>query len=365
MPWSYQRFPLPCRSDYFTPDVEHEDDEISDEMTLDFNDMPCCNDPVLGDSDLPCDRIKTCDDTKSSKPQKQKSSIRVLQHFPRKCSLSVSLNEEEKESCGKSSNLQEQVSLDMIKIWQQHIGNAKLSYISTALLKELQAVLACHFDGQIQQWQQYCQKIASSKFLMGEGKAWTFKGSVYLKWGIKTENIIKIQQDRISTGDRQLSLSDQELADGKRCAEIITSIQEIERVQETLHVEVNRTRRYAVQDQAEVILQGKDTYILEHYQQQFEHMIQAGDQDNPKWRYANCAPHFKDNITAWRTMDRTVGNTSNPWWHFKIYLTDLLATQHFGQDEPHMLKVRKQELEDHLKQLNEKLNEINQKRRLN
>jgi len=384
-------FPTTARADHF-PDQDNGycDDDIVEEIHNDYaidnlhdddviiiNNMHNDNavddrqhlrdqqydDADLGILDLPTDNNFTAPNAKSRKPQNPDSSIRVLKGFRRKRSLSISLKEKEKESMMEDYNQGQHVGRQMIKIWQDRVGNPKLSYISAGLLDEMEQVLSYHFNGQLQQWQDYCKKIATSKFLMGEGKAFTFKGGVYLKWGLKPQNIFKIQQNRISTGDRQLSLTAQEFAMSQQCGEIIGSIQDIKRQQETLHVEVNRTRRWAVQDQVDNILQGKDPSQLDYHQHQFEAMIAAGDKDDTTWRYARCAQNF--NPVTWRSMERTGGGTSNPWWNFEVYLSNLLATQHFGQDEPQMLKARQQQVEDQLQQLSQQLAELNKKRGLN
>jgi len=338
----------------------HDNDAIGDRKNCDNQKYDDVN---LGKLDLPTDNAFTAPNTKSRKPQNPDSSIRVLKGFRRKRSFSISLKEKEKESMMEDYNQENHVGRHMIQIWQERVGNPKLSYISAGLLNELEHVLSYYFNGQLQQWQDYCKKIATSKFLMGEGKAFTFKGGVYLKWGLKPQNIFKIQQNRISTGDRQLSLTAQEFAMSQQCGEIIGRIQEIKRNQETLHVDVNHTRRWAVQDQVDNILQGKDPSQLDHYQHQFEAMIAAGDKEDTTWRYANCAKIFDPQ--TWRTMERTVGRTLNPWWHFEVYLSTTLATQHFGQDEPQMLKARQQEVQDQLNQLSQQLADLNKKRGLN
>ena len=297
----------------------------------------------------------------SRKPCLTSSNVRDRNnYFQRKHSISLSFKE--KESINRFMS-QENMANKMIAIWQTRVGETKLNYISAKLLIELQDILKDYFENSLLHWEEYCQKIASSKFLMGEGKAWTFKGSIYLIWAIKPENINKLQKNMISTGDRERPSSADERAIKQQFVNIISEIEEVKRQQESLPAQVCHTWRWAVQDQVNDILQGNDNQQLEHYQQQFEQMIQSGDKDDITWSYARCAQNF--NIEKWRHMSRTIGSTDNPWWHFEVYVRDILASRYFGQNKQQILKERQHAIEDQLKQLYEQVIQLNQKRGLN
>jgi len=59
--------------------------------------------------------------------------------------------------------------------------------------------LKAYFGNDVQNWKEYCTKIASSKFLMGETKA---RFQIKLDWAIIPENIEKILDGSITIGDR-------------------------------------------------------------------------------------------------------------------------------------------------------------------
>ena len=93
---------------------------------------------------------------------------------------------------------------EMIEIWDKIIrqgeGSTKLPKQKYKMLTKM---LERHFDGKIDNWAAYCQKITTSKFLMGQVNA--FKAS--LDWALKEESIIKIQNGDYGVGEWKIASS--------------------------------------------------------------------------------------------------------------------------------------------------------------
>lgn len=95
-------------------------------------------------------------------------------------------------------NLSE-IEREMVSCWDKIVraGESK-TILSKQKQKLLIKVLNNFFEGKIENWNQFCQKITTSKFLMGE--VTNFK--VSLDWCLKEESIIKIQNGDYGTGNK-------------------------------------------------------------------------------------------------------------------------------------------------------------------
>lgn len=91
---------------------------------------------------------------------------------------------------------------EMIKIWEEEVGELGAPSLSGALFSRLQGVLKEFFDGSLASWEAYCRMISSSKFLMGEAQNKFFK-KAWVTWAINPENIERIKGGDFRLGDRQ------------------------------------------------------------------------------------------------------------------------------------------------------------------
>jgi hypothetical protein len=96
---------------------------------------------------------------------------------------------------------QQKVMKDMIEIWKEEIGEVGINF-SDLLLKRLNEAFINFFNKSIESWKEYCQIIASSKFLMGEAKNKFFK-KAWIIWAITEKAIRKIRGGAFKIGDRQ------------------------------------------------------------------------------------------------------------------------------------------------------------------
>ena len=92
------------------------------------------------------------------------------------------------------------IAKDMLEIWNNITIN-KQTLRSDLKIKLPQALLES-FQGSLKLWTNFCLKVASSKFLMGEAPNSNFKA--YLAWLIKSETIEAIEDGYYSLGDRQV-----------------------------------------------------------------------------------------------------------------------------------------------------------------
>lgn len=88
----------------------------------------------------------------------------------------------------------------IFKIWNEEIEEGKEEVIKATRERIRLVNLRLHqyFDNDILLWKEFCQKITSSKFLMGEITA--FK--VNFDWALKEENLLKIVENNYNIGDR-------------------------------------------------------------------------------------------------------------------------------------------------------------------
>ncbi|MBP9693031.1 MAG: hypothetical protein KBD90_06890, partial [Alphaproteobacteria bacterium] len=55
--------------------------------------------------------------------------------------------------------------------------------------RQLRSLLSLHFQNDVQQWEQFCERIKASPFLMGEGdRRW----HVTLDWILIEDNLVKV-----------------------------------------------------------------------------------------------------------------------------------------------------------------------------
>jgi hypothetical protein len=97
--------------------------------------------------------------------------------------------------------VREEDILKMIKIWEETICPLEGWQKMGAHLTRLKQAFVKLFEASLENWQVYCRKIASSKFLMGEGGS-SFKA--WITWAIKEETIARITQGGFTLGDRSL-----------------------------------------------------------------------------------------------------------------------------------------------------------------
>lgn len=116
------------------------------------------------------------------------------------------------ENLHNSSDKTEQASLkkdlfqQMILTWNQVVEEEKktieLTFKRIGFLKK---AFETQFDSCLEKWREFCKKIASSKFLMGEIKA-SFKAS--LDWVLKFDVMRRILEGDFGVGDRTVYLKD-------------------------------------------------------------------------------------------------------------------------------------------------------------
>lgn len=76
----------------------------------------------------------------------------------------------------------------MFEIWKIQLGQDSLQLTKTRQ-HQLKTLLSLHFQDDTQQWQQFCDRVSCSPFLMGRGPR---KWRVSLDWILVEENLIKV-----------------------------------------------------------------------------------------------------------------------------------------------------------------------------
>lgn len=90
------------------------------------------------------------------------------------------------------------IAQQMMEIWSKTV-NQPLVILTPKRIAFLKRALADKFEHCLKKWESFCQRVASSKFLMGEIKS-SFKAT--LDWVLKFEVIQKIQEGAYGVGDR-------------------------------------------------------------------------------------------------------------------------------------------------------------------
>ena len=96
------------------------------------------------------------------------------------------------------------IAEEMVRAWDAIVreGKGAPTFFRKARVQKLLLALNTYFSRDIKNWKEYCYKIVSSKFLMGETKA---QFQTKLDWAIISENIEKILDGSITIGDRTLN----------------------------------------------------------------------------------------------------------------------------------------------------------------
>lgn len=120
---------------------------------------------------------------------KERKLPSMLKNFPSKEKnlTSYTYTEITHKNTSKERHARESASL-MLDLWKQHIGQDQIP-LTEARQRHLDSLLALHFHGDINLWKQFCLRVKSSPFLMGEGRR---KWQVTLEWILSKENLLKI-----------------------------------------------------------------------------------------------------------------------------------------------------------------------------
>jgi hypothetical protein len=102
----------------------------------------------------------------------------------------------------------------MFEIWKIQVGQDSLQLTKTRQY-QLKTILSLHFQDDTQQWQQFCERVSNSTFLMGQGPR---KWRVSLDWILVEENLIKVLEgnfdDPTGIDQKQADHSNAERAKG-------------------------------------------------------------------------------------------------------------------------------------------------------
>lgn len=106
----------------------------------------------------------------------------------------------------EQASLEKNLFQQMILIWNQIVeeGN-KTVELTSKRISFLKKAFETQFGGCLEKWKEFCKKIASSKFLMGEIKS-SFKAS--LDWVLRFDVMKRILEGDFGVGDRIIYLKD-------------------------------------------------------------------------------------------------------------------------------------------------------------
>ncbi len=100
----------------------------------------------------------------------------------------------------KQTTIEKNIFQQMVSIWNQIVEEGKKTIeLNPKRYSFLKAAFTTKFQSCLEKWKEFCQRIASSKFLMGEIKA-SFKAS--LDWVLKFDILQRILEGDYGVGDR-------------------------------------------------------------------------------------------------------------------------------------------------------------------
>ncbi len=98
---------------------------------------------------------------------------------------------------------------DLLSNWKKWV-NPEQAILTNYQKRLLKQAFQSAFEGQTEKWEAYCQKISTSKFLMGEVSAFKIK----LDWALQHATIHRILEDGFTFGDRTVASKDIVLSEG-------------------------------------------------------------------------------------------------------------------------------------------------------
>jgi hypothetical protein len=96
----------------------------------------------------------------------------------------------------------------MISIWNEVVEEGKRTLeLNQKRARFLITAFKTKFEGSLEKWKEFCKRVASSKFLMGEIKA-SFRAS--LDWVLKFDILQRILEGDFGIGDRTVYVRDEQ-----------------------------------------------------------------------------------------------------------------------------------------------------------
>lgn len=128
---------------------------------------------------------------------------------------------------------------DLLSCWQKWVNpeQATLTSYQKRLLKN---AFQNAFEGKMEKWEAYCQKISTSKFLMGEVSA--FK--IQLDWALQQATIQRILEDGFTFGDRTVVSKDIILSESKLINETENALKTRDRLKKHLFCQDTKDADY-------------------------------------------------------------------------------------------------------------------------
>ncbi len=141
----------------------------------------------------------SCAHPDSASGNGKEASLKPLRNG-KECRSSKEAKNTPKDLSDDKSHAGNEIVQKMIELWTAVVEGGKAQIELTGKLTGfLKQAFKDKFDQRLDKWKDFCQKVASSKFLMGENKS-SFKAT--LEWALKFESIRKILEGQYGIGDR-------------------------------------------------------------------------------------------------------------------------------------------------------------------
>jgi hypothetical protein len=128
---------------------------------------------------------------------------------------------------------------DLLSSWQKWV-NPEQAILTNYQKRLLKQAFQSTFESQTAKWEAYCQKISTSKFLMGEVSAFKIK----LDWALQQATIQRILEDGFTFGDRNVVCKDIVLSEKNLIEESEEAVKTRDRIKKHLFCQSTKDATY-------------------------------------------------------------------------------------------------------------------------
>ncbi len=137
---------------------------------------------------------------------------------------------EDKNFCDKSfsgaSFAEGDFSAEVLRVWNGCVGQGGLPPVQLTddRRRKIHGLLPLYFENDLNQWQQFCERVSRSPFLMGQGSR---RWRVSLDWILVEENLLKVLEGNFDDG-KLLDQKAEQLSGDARTKEVCAVLDSIE-----------------------------------------------------------------------------------------------------------------------------------------
>ena len=151
------------------------------------------------------------------------SDVKNLHSYTYTENTSENKNKEHTQDARAREGFDENFFNEVLGAWKKYIGQEV--HLTEERKRQLTSLLAIHFQNNLSQWEQFCKRVKTSPFLMGEGAR---KWRVTLDWVLSESNLLKILEGNFDNPEilEQKKEEEAQKAREKEIQETLASIED-------------------------------------------------------------------------------------------------------------------------------------------